>query len=478
LDCKGFKDAKKLRLGRLWRILAAMGSVLIIETEVELGTTLATALQARGVSAQVLTDGAEALDLLRGTRPDAIVLCVELGRLSGYSICNKLKKDPLLSVIPLVLTSSSATAETFEQHRRLKTHAEAYLKKPYTLEQILAVLGGYLGFAAQSAPSAPPAVVEEDRHQAETQVVALASLQKGAPATAQPLQQTDTQVEAQSPSQPGPPATAQLHQQTDTQVVALDALPPVDLQKAFAAQEFPSEVGELDVVLPAPRAEFEQPQTTLGSAQPAELPAFSQPATPSQVPAQAPAQAPVITPPLAQLPAADLQATPRTTPDDTRVDLRVLRQRVAQLEQQLTQQALTFNEKLLAQSSHLSEAVALKKQVAELTREHARVLETARAEVQQSVREAQAQALAWQTTCAEQRAARQASEQAAQAAQQKQQAQQQQADRDAQKIAHLDAQGRELQAQIDAHAQQKVQVRHALDGAAQLLQVLLPASHP
>jgi hypothetical protein len=288
---------------------------------------------------------------------------------------------------------------------------------------------------------------------------------------------------------PGPSAAAErdsvaAEQAEQTQVYTLDAaqppasLPPVDLAEAFAAQEFPSEVGDLDVLQSAPRAEFEQPAMSLEPAQTAEI---LQPAAASEKPklSEPPAapQPPKFLPPFSEPQPAASVATPSSGAEDPRVDLRVLRQRVAQLEQQLTQQALTFNEKLLAQSSHLNEAVTLKQQVAELTREHARVQQTARAEVQDAVRAAQAQALAWQNTCAEQRVARQASEQAAQAALQQQQALQQQAARDAQKIAQLDAQGRELQAQLAAHAQQKVQVRQALDGVAEQLQVLLPASH-
>jgi len=37
--------------------------------------------------------------------------------MSGYSVCNKLKKDESLRTIPLVVISAEATPETFEQHR-------------------------------------------------------------------------------------------------------------------------------------------------------------------------------------------------------------------------------------------------------------------------------------------------------------------------------------------------------------------------
>ncbi len=78
-----------------------------------------------------VADGKEGLDKASADRPDAIILCVELPKMSGYSICNKLKKDDQLKSIPLIITSREATHETFEQHKKLKTRAEAYLIKPF-----------------------------------------------------------------------------------------------------------------------------------------------------------------------------------------------------------------------------------------------------------------------------------------------------------------------------------------------------------
>ncbi len=106
-------------------------NVLLIESDPVLASALATTLSTRGFGVQTSPDGKEGFDLARVQRPDCIVLCVELPGLSGYSWCNKLKKDPDLRETPLVITSSEATPETFEQHRKLKTHAEDYLRKPF-----------------------------------------------------------------------------------------------------------------------------------------------------------------------------------------------------------------------------------------------------------------------------------------------------------------------------------------------------------
>ncbi len=101
---------------------------LIIDADRAFARDLATALNARSVETRICTDGQNGLDEARAWRPDAVVLCVELPNLSGYSVCNKLKKDDALRSIPLVLTSAEATPETFEQHRKLKTHADDYLQ--------------------------------------------------------------------------------------------------------------------------------------------------------------------------------------------------------------------------------------------------------------------------------------------------------------------------------------------------------------
>lgn len=128
----------------------SMARALIIESDAALAKSLSNLLAAKGTQTQVTADGTEGVSLARSFKPDVIILCVELSRVSGYSICNKLKKDPELGQIPLVLTSSQATEETFEQHKKLKTRAEAYLKKPYSDTEIMALAAPYLGGGASA----------------------------------------------------------------------------------------------------------------------------------------------------------------------------------------------------------------------------------------------------------------------------------------------------------------------------------------
>ncbi len=119
--------------------------VLIIESDVSFASTLRQALEARGVEVATTSDGKKGMELAKAHTPAAIVLAVELGdRLTGgFSWCNKFKRDAELRSIPLVLTSSLATAETFEEHRKLKTRADDYLLKPFGPRALVELLGPY-----------------------------------------------------------------------------------------------------------------------------------------------------------------------------------------------------------------------------------------------------------------------------------------------------------------------------------------------
>lgn len=130
-----------------------MPHVLIIDSEAPVADSIKASLESRGATVHVTGDGAQGLEYARGNAVDAIVLCVELNRGSGYSVCNKLKKDAQLSTVPLVLTSSQATEETFEQHKKLRTRAEAYLRKPFEGSVLVATLSEFISLGGGAEDS-------------------------------------------------------------------------------------------------------------------------------------------------------------------------------------------------------------------------------------------------------------------------------------------------------------------------------------
>lgn len=98
-----------------------------------------------GNNLHVVRDGLEALDFLyqRGEhadkpRPDLILLDLNLPKYDGRQVLEKIKSDPELRAIPVVvLTTSSAEEDIL---RSYKLFANAYVTKPVDLDRFMSVI--------------------------------------------------------------------------------------------------------------------------------------------------------------------------------------------------------------------------------------------------------------------------------------------------------------------------------------------------
>jgi CheY-like chemotaxis protein len=154
--------------------------ILLIENDAALAERLTATLEGAGFETRITGDGKEGLELARDWSPEAIVLCVELPGMSGYLVCQKLKKDDALKPIPLVLTSAEATEETFEKHRTLKARADDYLLKPYEPTELVSRLGALVGMP-EGAPAEAEAVPDEEELVSLEEEVGLGAPAGGAP---------------------------------------------------------------------------------------------------------------------------------------------------------------------------------------------------------------------------------------------------------------------------------------------------------
>src|SRR5262245_17317925 len=114
-----------------------MTKVLVFESDPSFAGELRTELGRMGCTVQVVDDGNYGLQVAASDRPDLILLSIELPRMNGFSVCNKLKKDVTLKEVPLIIMSSESSEETFEQHRKLRTRAEDYIHKPIAFGELV-----------------------------------------------------------------------------------------------------------------------------------------------------------------------------------------------------------------------------------------------------------------------------------------------------------------------------------------------------
>ena len=108
-----------------------MFSALIIDADEAANERIRSALRPYGFEFTATQDASEAMSLARTATPDIIFLRVELPNVSGFSVCNKLRRSDETKYIPLVMYASDVSTDVFDQHRNLKTHADDYLKLPF-----------------------------------------------------------------------------------------------------------------------------------------------------------------------------------------------------------------------------------------------------------------------------------------------------------------------------------------------------------
>ncbi len=90
------------------------------------------------VSYRVVTagNGAEALEKVRHTPPDLVVLDVNMPKMDGFSVCEAIKSDVVLRHIPVLMLTAQRGVSS--KVLGLEHGADDYLTKPFDMEELLA----------------------------------------------------------------------------------------------------------------------------------------------------------------------------------------------------------------------------------------------------------------------------------------------------------------------------------------------------
>jgi CheY-like chemotaxis protein len=102
--------------------------VLLIDTDSTFHELLARLLAPYAIGVYPVSDGSDGLRMVAEIDPELLFISVELPDKAGYAICNKAKRNVARN-IPVVLATASVPPSDLQQHRKIKTHADAYIDK-------------------------------------------------------------------------------------------------------------------------------------------------------------------------------------------------------------------------------------------------------------------------------------------------------------------------------------------------------------
>lgn len=119
----------------------APGRVLIVEDDDNLRQTLAELLEDDGHEVRVAPDGEVALGEMAGWHPELIVLDLMMPRMDGYAF-RRLQRDlPGAPDTKILILSAARDVNV----AAVELRADAYLAKPFGVQDILQSVAGLLG---------------------------------------------------------------------------------------------------------------------------------------------------------------------------------------------------------------------------------------------------------------------------------------------------------------------------------------------
>lgn len=117
-------------------------TILVCDDDPLLVELMQMRLAARGYAVVTAADGVEALKMASEERPALIVLDAMMPRADGFEVLSRLKADPDLSAIPvMMLTARKAEKDIVSA---LDKGAEDYLVKPFIPDELIARIGRLL----------------------------------------------------------------------------------------------------------------------------------------------------------------------------------------------------------------------------------------------------------------------------------------------------------------------------------------------
>lgn len=111
-------------------------TVMIVEDEEALLTLLQYNLDKEGYKVVTVSDGEEAVLMIKETAPDLVLLDWMLPSLSGIEVCRQLRARNETRNLPIIMIT--ARGEEGDRIRGLDTGADDYLTKPFSMTELLA----------------------------------------------------------------------------------------------------------------------------------------------------------------------------------------------------------------------------------------------------------------------------------------------------------------------------------------------------
>lgn len=146
-----------------------MRKLLLADDSITIHKVVELILAGEGFEIKATNNGEEALAVLPAFKPDIVLADVEMPKMNGYLLCQKIKQDPSTSGIPVILLAGAF--EPFDEEAAKKVRADGFIIKPFESKELISKVNETItssaerkekAFGVPEAPGKEEVAVEED----------------------------------------------------------------------------------------------------------------------------------------------------------------------------------------------------------------------------------------------------------------------------------------------------------------------------
>ena len=109
-------------------------TILYVEDNIDNRTLVRRILMAEGYNLLEAINATEALEILKNTQPDLILMDINMPDMDGYSLTAQIKSTPGLESIPII--ALTANVMRGDRERSLEAGCDGYIQKPIDIDAL------------------------------------------------------------------------------------------------------------------------------------------------------------------------------------------------------------------------------------------------------------------------------------------------------------------------------------------------------
>ena len=134
------------------RVRPASPKILVVDDEDDIRKMLSRVLQKKGFEVLEASKGLQALQLVRESTPDVILLDAMLPEVHGFDICRRIKGSKRYGHIPIIMVSAIYRGWRVAEDLRTSYGVDAFLEKPFKIGEVVAHVERVLEGRASELP--------------------------------------------------------------------------------------------------------------------------------------------------------------------------------------------------------------------------------------------------------------------------------------------------------------------------------------